>query len=496
MDTSKANLEEAHDIVEFVSPKSLRDSMGLGSRYDSEFGNLLKALNFHDHQALMDLLKKPESDTSNMLYSWAYNITQATQRRVILLYATGTTLIALEHRLQRDLAYCLAIRGIYNETRCKSEGIDFFDDGFFNRFMRDKLSFLAFPILLLSDPVQITKWLSFFVQVDKENAGSEQRSYYIDTLIKAFVSDWSVVKNKLSLPKKSRPGEWMDIMTALFGALAQPTTEARNLAMYRYMDRWNRLMKPYGWKPKRIYHPAREDGSIPRVPASDNLFVQFAFEAALAVCAYDLDDASFRDHPYYPRDLVDYYRANIRHTRDAWRAHGVGAGIEIEPPPLPEKLDLAKSKSKGLVRWVELASDGDKDATEAVIEQVGKLRKVKEVSELSCALAENGAGLYADLKDDDTVVGQIDTLLQKRQLEFEAPVAGPNEYAAGIGRCAAVLLALDTWLEDKPYRLLALDTQDDCWQAVLVAQAHVPEFEQLSAALGIGLVDPQQAFDV
>ena len=207
-------------------------------------------------------------------------------------------------------------------------------------------------------------------------------------------------------------------------------------------------------------------------------------------------DASFRDHPYYPRDLVDYYRANIRHTRDAWRAQGVGAGIEIEPPPLPQKLDLAKSKSKGLMRWVELASDGDKDATEAVIDQVGKLRKVKEVSELSCALAENGAGLYADLKDDDTVVGQIDTLLQKRQLEFETPVAGPNDYAAGIGRCAAVLLALDRWLQDKPYRLLALDTQDDSWQAVLVAQAYAVEFEQLSAALGIGLVAPQEAFDV
>ncbi|MHC1667713.1 PoNe immunity protein domain-containing protein [Stenotrophomonas maltophilia] len=34
----------------------------------------------------------------------------------------------------------------------------------------------------------------------------------------------------------------------------------------------------------------------------------WAFEAALVVMLFDIDDSSFRDHEYYPADLVAYYR--------------------------------------------------------------------------------------------------------------------------------------------------------------------------------------------
>lgn len=49
-------------------------------------------------------------------------------------------------------------------------------------------------------------------------------------------------------------------------------------------------------------------------------------EAALAVAALDIDDSTFRDHKYYPADLVAYYRAHVRHSRDAWRAPEPAAG--------------------------------------------------------------------------------------------------------------------------------------------------------------------------
>ncbi len=34
----------------------------------------------------------------------------------------------------------------------------------------------------------------------------------------------------------------------------------------------------------------------------------WAFEAALVVMLFDIDDAGFRDHEYYPADLVAHYR--------------------------------------------------------------------------------------------------------------------------------------------------------------------------------------------
>ncbi len=36
----------------------------------------------------------------------------------------------------------------------------------------------------------------------------------------------------------------------------------------------------------------------------------WCYEAAAVTCILGLDDSSYRDHKYYPKDLVDYYRAN------------------------------------------------------------------------------------------------------------------------------------------------------------------------------------------
>jgi hypothetical protein len=43
-------------------------------------------------------------------------------------------------------------------------------------------------------------------------------------------------------------------------------------------------------------------------PEKDWYYGRWSFEAAAVVAIKGLDDASFRDNPYYPKDLVDYYR--------------------------------------------------------------------------------------------------------------------------------------------------------------------------------------------
>jgi hypothetical protein len=288
----------------------------------------------------------------------------------------------------------------------------------------------------------------------------------MDLLVKAFVPAHA-------LAKKYKPNKYTDPWTApVLRALALPAGD-RPAALAAHMKNWTRLMRPFGWKP-----------GLDTRPGGDRLFCDFAFEVALAVCGWDIDDSGFAAHLYYPRDLVEYYRANVRHTRDAWRAEGAGAGVEIVAPPPPVKSDLAKTRRKGIARWLELVADGDQDAVEAVLEAIGKPRKIKDLDELFAALGESGVAIHADIKDDATLAAQADALSGARGLrEFDGPAAPP----AGPARCEALLQAWNGWLAERGYRLAAIDGQDDAWHAVIVRAAYVDELAALSRELGIGL---------
>lgn len=129
-----------------------------------------------------------------------------------------------------------------------------------------------------------------------------------------YMWSWSGKARGLSLPVASRPA-----------------------ALHAHMKNWQRLMRTYGWKPNLM----------PRI-GHDRLFCDFAFEVTLAVCAYDIDGSSFRDHPYYPRDLVDHYRQNLRHHRDGWRAEGESAPGSL-PSPLHRPSALIWRRPNGVV---------------------------------------------------------------------------------------------------------------------------------------------------
>jgi hypothetical protein len=340
---------------------------------------------------------------------------------------------------------------------------------------------IALLLLLTTDPKELNAWMSMLLKTDLS-----ERLPEIDVLLKAFVPEL------VAIPKKY--AKWTGTSTSWLRSccdkfrvvLAQPTPEARTAALVRYMNNWGRMMKPVGWKPRRAYCELRPDGRAVDLNApSDPLFVHFAFEVALAVCAWDLDDSAFRNHPNYPRDAVDHYRTHVRHTRDAWRAEGVGSGIVMESPQPPKKVDLSKSKLKGYPRWAELVCDGDKDAREAVIDTVGRLRSLtKAAAEVLAALAENGHGVCADIKDDATLEAQIDSLLEARGLEgFDSnQVSG-----AGPARCEALLKSVQEWLVlgDRGYRFQGLDLGDDARYGLVVRDAFAAEFTELGRALGL-----------
>jgi Domain of unknown function (DUF1911) len=449
----------------------MRDPHGNAERYNSLFSTHCNWLNDSPHELFNTEFFDWDEDRR---ICYEGSVVSDVLKRASYMYSRGDLIPDLILRIQDDIPFIesrtLSRRQRWAEHKGQQIDLEIGYIYYYDRYQG--FNYMAIALMLLSD-------LSFIkILAGVLNTDQSYRLYLFDILFKAFLPDW---KPAPKYDRKSshikRELSWSD---PILRVLAQPP-EQRAEALTRHMKNWCRIMKPFGWKPVRDYSP---EADARRGNNYESLFVDFAFEVALVVCAYDIDDSDFCDHPYYPRDLVEHYRTHIRHTRDAWRAMGVGAGIAVELPPLPKPIDLAKSKSKGITRWVELASQGDLDAIEAVIDQVGKPRKVQDLSELTAALAENDAGIHADIKDDESLYSQLDTLYQRRQLgEFTPPDL--VEASAGPDRCAHLLQVASQWLPGRGYQLVQLDGDDDAWHAALVSNEYHTEFLGLCKQLGI-----------
>ncbi len=335
-------------------------------------------------------------------------------------------------------------------------------------FARVDVAFTAIALLLMPS----TEYLDIFQKLLPTEVA--RRSYLMDLLISSF-SPNHVVLEKYKAEKHAVV--WMEPFLRALSHNADQRSETLAL----YMKNWCRMMRPWGWKPD--LNPQR---------GKDRLFCDFAFEAALAVCAYDIDDTAFKNHPYYPRDLVDYYRANVRDTRDAWRPVAAGPGVTIIAPPPPKKADLKKSKRKAIARWIELVCDGNLDATESVLELIGKPRKLDDIHELMEALSDAGQAIHGDIKDDETILIQTASVADDRALgEFDGPAGPPF----GPARCSAGLLAFSAWLGVRGYRLVDLDNDDDAWHAVVVKADYHAELIDLSNTLKIRTRTPEAVYN-
>ncbi|MEW6373613.1 MAG: PoNe immunity protein domain-containing protein [Pseudomonadota bacterium] len=437
-----------------TSQQKMRDPAGNAARYVHVMSNSLES----------ETATKTATPTSLEQEVWLKSNHILTSKDIVLhKYGAGDAIESIAAEIISRSTSMAA-----NTEFARANGDDRFSDFYaIDGTMRVSVAFTALALLLVEQP----QYLQVFPRL--LSPAVEQRSYLMDLMIRAFIPDHAIAK-KYKADKWVSP--WSDPVVRV---LAGPES-ARAAGLAACMKNWCRVMRAFGWKP-----------NLDTAIGKDLLFCDFAFEVALAVCAYDIDDSSFNDHPYYPRDLVEHYRANVRHTRDAWRPEGVGAGVPVVAPPPPKKADLAKSKRKAVARWVELACDGNVDATEAVLETVGKPRKFDEIDELMEALGEASQAINADIKDDETLAIQAGRLAEVRGLgEFEAPSGPPF----GPARCTATLLAFAEWMGARGYRLVDLDNGDDAWHAVVVKAEYHDEFIALSGQLRIVTREPADIY--
>jgi hypothetical protein len=439
-----------------TTTKSMRDPAGNSDAYARFFASAQRL-----EQARNETFPTAPLDVK---VSYSYSDFRASEELVLHRYGAGDPIDALKEEVLSQVEAMVASA----EFLRTQGGEDWQGYRPVNGIKRDSTSFTGLAILLLDKPEQLASFRQLL------SSDVEDRSYFMDILLKAFIPDYPLAR-KYKSDKYS--AVWIEpILRALAGR-----ADTRAAAFAAHMKNWCRIMRPWGWKP-----------DLDTSPGKDKLFCDFAFEVAMAVCAYDIDDSTFNDHPYYPRDLVEHYRAEVRHTRDAWRPEGVGAGMPVLVPPLPKKADLAKSKRKGIARWVELVCDGNVDATEAVLETIGKPRKLDDIDELMEALGEASQAIHADIKDDETTLIQAGRLAEARGLgEFEGPAGPPF----GPARCSAGLLAFAGWLQGRGYRLVDLDNQDDAWHAVVVRAEYHGELLELSDNLKIVAREPSAAYN-
>lgn len=434
----------------------MRDPAGNAERYTDFFSTLaFREQSLADKFADAPLEKQVLFKSRNFEFS---------EEALVHGYGAGTSLAALGNEVLARTDLMLKSADFIRERADPGE----WDHPCpFHGTSRTSIAFAAIALLL----AEATEYPRAFARLVSPEPGS--RSYLADLLLKSFIPDYALAQKYKS---DKYAAAWMD---PVLRALAAPPA-LRAEALAAHMKNWCRVMRPWGWKP-----------DLDTRPGQDNLFCDFAFEVALAVCAYDIDDSGFSDHPYYPRDLVAHYRARVRHTRDAWRAEGVGAGVPVVAPPPPRKADLATSKRKAAARWVELACDGNVDATEAVLEAIGKPRKFGDIGALMAALSDAGQAIHADIKDDDTLAIQAGRLAEDRALgAFDAPPGPPF----GPARCTTTLLAFAGWLDARGYRLVDLDNQDDAWHAVAVKAAYHAEFIELGTGLHLTARAPADVY--
>jgi len=249
-----------------------------------------------------------------------------------------------------------------------------------------------------------------------------------------------------------------------------------NFANYRTTNH------PHQWVPWAEFKPKLSTNGSPMY---GNAFHNFAYSAALAACAWGLDDSVLRENPYYPRELVDYYRKHMRHTRDSWRGMGVGPGVLIDRPERGPQIDLSAGKSKNFKRWIEVLCDGEKASLSMLFKKFGNLKTIEDADQLLGALGEDDVVAIADCKDNKILKTVINNWLAERELSAEGLASVEASGSQGV---VEVLKQYRAYVSTMGYELLEFKTNWDCVVIGMVKSDFHHEFLAMSEKFGIPIL--------
>ena len=107
---------------------------------------------------------------------------------------------------------------------------------------------------------------------------------------------YETLLDKLGIPRRPAAKCYQQLKAhPLLLEATQVDPSKRAKLVEQFLDKWYPAMKACYWH-----------GTHTKVP--QNFFGYWAFEAGLVTYLWDIDDTSYRDMPFYPKDLVAYAR--------------------------------------------------------------------------------------------------------------------------------------------------------------------------------------------
>ncbi|MDR2626020.1 MAG: DUF1911 domain-containing protein [Zoogloeaceae bacterium] len=144
------------------------------------------------------------------------------------------------------------------------------------------LSLLSLAKLLRNDK-QIARYVAL---LDVKREGNRGRDELFEILLQRL--------GVPSVPTRKRlehKAHWI-LLEAI-----QSAPENRPKLMQEFLKKWYACMRGCAWYGLHTKRPDRFRG-------------YWCFEAGLVTCLWQIDDSSYRDLPFYPKDLVDWARGN------------------------------------------------------------------------------------------------------------------------------------------------------------------------------------------
>ncbi|WP_406819285.1 PoNe immunity protein domain-containing protein [Pseudomonas sp. KnCO4] len=167
----------------------------------------------------------------------------------------------------------------------------------FSQFQRHKQAYPDFSLKLWeSDAYQFALWLLSLAVLLNMPGRIEQVAGYIsdnaedgqDLLLRQLFARVGIALAGNDLINKRPYAELLNAINA--------QGDEQQQALRSYLKQWYRGMRNCYWHDR---HRRRSDAGF---------FGYWAFEAGMVTVLWDVDDAPYRNLPYYPKDLVDYAR--------------------------------------------------------------------------------------------------------------------------------------------------------------------------------------------
>lgn len=214
--------------------------------------------------------------------SMRWHISRELFEHVMLMYSGGEEIASLIPALAR------AIDAIQEHLDNDYAVMDEFDLAIQDSYV-EALWLLSLTKLLGLSDEQIERVANFYA-ADETNDGA-------DELFEVLLA---------KLGRTSYPADGLiheDPYQVLLDCMkAEP--EERPALMVQFLKRWFKGQKECDWWGSHI---PRKGTTV----LDTGFFGYWAFEAALVTYLWDIDDSSYRDLPHYPKDLIDYARANF-----------------------------------------------------------------------------------------------------------------------------------------------------------------------------------------